>query len=67
MQDDQQLAPVLDQLSEESLFQIVTLLNKRVRRAALDAQGGDKRTDLGALRQLQSAAQVAHDKKLGAL
>ena len=52
---------VFAELSEESLFQLLTVLTKRHRRAALKAE--DPR-DLKALRYLQGAAQFAHDKRL---
>lgn len=63
MNADSKIATVLTELSEESLFQLTQVLNKRVRRVML--KGDDKeRRELPALRVLASAAQVAHNTKL---
>lgn len=56
-----ELQNLLNKMSEAKLFQLVTLVQKLARRSALD---GDNPGELTALRELQSATQRAHAKKL---
>lgn len=59
-----QVFGILDQLSEESAFQLLQLVERRSRRAALRVQAGQEPGDLQALRTLQTALEEAHRDKL---
>lgn len=54
----------LEQLSEESLYELLKVIQKRERRMALKVRAGDDPQDLKTLRALRAALDVAHDKKL---